>query len=525
MSINLEINKLHFGSDDAELDEKHGFLDKVFLKTSIYHRVKNDRRELVIGRKGSGKSAICLMLKKAFENESLKVILVSPESLSRNKMEQLKNSSINTDEACVYIWRYVILVMIAREILKKIDDSQDIKYNKKNIKSIVKFLLRNEEIEKNFLQKLISKIPILSNLSVKAYGIEGAMTINSSKEQKEIADELEKFQIAIEKTLRELYESRIIVLVDKVDEIWDQSKESEMMIIGLIKTVHTLNLRLQQTQVILFLRSDIYDILKFHDADKLHSLEERLNWKEKDLKELIATRGKVSTGLEIIDIDQVWNTIFEERVKNEFSFEYILQRTMLRPREVIQFCNQALTEAQDNNHDRIYAQDILNAERQYSAWKLKDLASEFIVQYPYLEELFGLFQGFTELFEYEGFAERFSEHRERLNKKFPNLQTVSIDIVLQILYVVGFLGAIINGKKLFVYDDPTIVLSQQESIVIHPSFISALNIQTNRVINYGKDYFENVGGNIVSGNVYNIHQGSDIIANNSTVSIRKEPTK
>ena len=46
-SINM--NLLTFGSDDAEFDEKHGFLDKVFLKTTIYNRAKDAKRELVIG--------------------------------------------------------------------------------------------------------------------------------------------------------------------------------------------------------------------------------------------------------------------------------------------------------------------------------------------------------------------------------------------------------------------------------------------------------------------------------------------
>lgn len=44
-AVNLE--KLNFGSDDAERDAKDGFLSKVFLKTSLYSRVSNGKRELV----------------------------------------------------------------------------------------------------------------------------------------------------------------------------------------------------------------------------------------------------------------------------------------------------------------------------------------------------------------------------------------------------------------------------------------------------------------------------------------------
>ncbi len=499
MSNELKINKLYFGSDDAELDEKRGFLDKVFLKTSIYHRIKGSNRELVIGRKGSGKSAICLMLQKVFKDEGFNVIFLSPESLSKHKIEQLLASSISNDEAYIHIWRYVILIAIGKDILNNIENLQDVDYDKKNIKEIYKFLIKNEEIEKNAIGKFVDRSPILSNFSLKLFGIEGSVTVNQPENQSKFADELEKFQTYIEKALTELYKNQLIVLFDKVDEVWNHSQDSEAMIIGLVRATHDLNLRLRQAQIISFLRSDIYDVLKFHDADKLHSLEERLNWKKEDLKQLIANRGKVSANLEIEDTEQIWNAIFEKRVMNELSFDYLVERTMLRPRELIQFCNQALSEAQDNNHNYIHSEDILNAEKQYAEWKLKDLASEFIVQYPYLDELIGLFQGFKKQFEYEEFIERFRTTKKRLSKKYPDIDIVSSDIMLQILYVIGFLGTAINGEKLFVYNDPTIILSQKESMVIHPSFIAALNLQTNRVVNVHRDYIENVSGRILTG--------------------------
>ena len=74
MTTKMDIAKLTFGNDDAERDAKQGFLSKVFLKTALYNRIKADQSELVIGRKGTGKSATCLILKNAFENEGMKVL-------------------------------------------------------------------------------------------------------------------------------------------------------------------------------------------------------------------------------------------------------------------------------------------------------------------------------------------------------------------------------------------------------------------------------------------------------------------
>jgi len=83
--MSLSLVKLTFGYDDAERDAKQGFLSKVFLKTALYNRIKTDQSELIIGRKGAGKSATCLILKTAFESEGVKVALLTPESLSQKK--------------------------------------------------------------------------------------------------------------------------------------------------------------------------------------------------------------------------------------------------------------------------------------------------------------------------------------------------------------------------------------------------------------------------------------------------------
>lgn len=475
MSAQLNINELTFGSDDAELDEKHGFLSKVFLKTAIYHRVRNSARELIIGRKGAGKSAICLMLKNALESGSVTSILVTPDSLSQHKIEQLKTSSINKDESYVLSWKYMLLVTVAKEVISQVKKTSS-RAGKKNLKAVRKFLVNNDEIDKTFFDNISKKATALSKFSVKAYGIEGAVETRQLEIQNDAANELNDFQNTLIELLTQLNDLQIILLIDKVDDIWNQTEESELMIIGLLKAVHTLNASLQNTHIIVFLRSDIYDILKFNDSDKLHSLEERLDWQDSDLKHLIATRGKVSANLTENNVDNLWDTVFDDQVKDTPSFEYIVKRTLRRPRDLIQFCNNSLTEAQDNNHNKIVADDILNAEKQYSKWKLKDLSSEFAIQYPYLDELLGLFQAFKSEFMREEFNVRYQEAKKRLTK-YEDLQATNSDKMLQILFTIGFLGAQINNSPVFVYDDPLILLPQHKNLLVHPAFHMALGLR------------------------------------------------
>jgi Mg-chelatase subunit ChlD len=368
--------------------------------------------------------------------------------------------------------------------------------------------VNNNEVEKVFVERIVKGASILSKFSIKAYGIEGSAETRQLQVQKDATTELEKFQSTLETVLAGLSQAQIMVLIDKVDDVWNQTEESEMMIVGLIKAVHDLHSTLRQTHFILFLRSDIYDTLKFNDADKLHSLEERLSWRDEELKHLVATRGKVSTGLSTSDTNELWEIIFDKTVNGEPSFNYLLNRTLKRPRELIQFCNNALTEAQDNQNDHITAQDILRAERLYSNWKLKDLASEFTVQYPYLEELLSLFQGFKTEFGFDEFDKRYQETKVKLAN--PDLQTVSTERMLQILFIVGFLGTRVNKKNIFVYDNPLILLPQQEQIIIHPAYHFALGLQwSSSVPTSDGAYIRgdiNISGDIVGGDkVVQVH--------------------
>jgi MoxR-like ATPase len=56
------VRKLYFGRDDAERDMANGLLRAGFLPTRAYEDALSGRKALVIGRKGAGKSAICMQL-------------------------------------------------------------------------------------------------------------------------------------------------------------------------------------------------------------------------------------------------------------------------------------------------------------------------------------------------------------------------------------------------------------------------------------------------------------------------------
>jgi len=391
-----------------------------------------------------------------------------------------------------------------------------------DIKSIRNFLTKQGEVENDFGVNLSGLFRIFSKISVSFAGVGGTAEFSQTKSENDLnlMDALIKFEARLIKILRLLNKTKIVILIDKVDEVWDDTEESKLMISGLLRATHFLNESLPMTKIMVFLRSDIFDTLRFHDIDKLNSLAERLTWSEADLKQLIENRLRISANLNFNRGSQeIWSQVFDKKVRSQDSFKYILSRTLRRPRETIQFCNKALRIAQDAQHQVITEDDILSAEIQYSVEKLRDLSSEFLVQYPYLDGLYGLFQGFKLSFTRNEFEIRYQEAKDRLERLYPKLQFLNIDGVLQTLYGIGFLGAEIDSAYVFFYNMPNLTLPQQEKYVVHPAFHAALGIQQRVValddfqkVTITADFDrKNIAGLINVGNIRQVAFGDDLI--------------
>jgi hypothetical protein len=113
----LSLERLYFGKDDAESDfAKGGLLKQGFMRTRAYDEALNGRKSLIIGRKGSGKSAICLMLRNTLSPDGL-CALITPDEISADEIRRFHLPGIPAEQSKQLIWRYVFIVQIAKFIL------------------------------------------------------------------------------------------------------------------------------------------------------------------------------------------------------------------------------------------------------------------------------------------------------------------------------------------------------------------------------------------------------------------------
>jgi len=517
------IEKLDFGQDSAESEMQS--LHYVFLSLPFYERLKNTKKWLVIGRKGSGKTAAALMLFRQLKTD-YKVTLLTPKSISAAKSVLLDNASLTAEEAALQKWKYVFLLEISRYIVESAYEQLGSNYLSwpESVRKVRAFLVENDKAEANHLDKAIKFVRSINKFAISVLKVEGSIEVEKVSESGQaLSDALDEFETIVQETFNHVSVKNLYFLVDQVDDLWDSTKEGQQLIVGLLRAAKETNDNLSILKIIVFLRSDIFGYLRFHDSDKYRSNMELITWDAQNLKKLIVLRIRKSTDIKG-DVDKLWDSIFPSEIDEVDSFDYLVRHTLMRPRDLIQLCNICRDKARDRNGNSISSKDINESISRYSAWKLEDLTSEYKVQYPFLEQL--LLSVFYYYRKYrltrQEFDELFVLQKADLIKQYGKIYFEPTDVLLQILYLVGFLGVVHNETVLYESQGDKFILPYASLLEIHPAFRKGLNISSQKIMSQEGSYVSNisqssVGGIAISGSV----QG-DIVTGDRNIVIRDD---
>lgn len=413
--------ELLFGTDSAEGDSD---LVSYFIPTGTFRAVENKQKIIVVGRKGSGKSAIF----SCINSEDTRYIKLLPNKYSLDVFQSFlnKNNNANYCNFTVFtaLWKYLIL----KEVSSQIKDNTGSKiYMNKNI--------TQESV--NILDKWVE-----SNIDVGT--IQEFVTDNDKKSKLLLKSE----EIDMERIEDMLNEKSVHILIDDLDLIWDNNKWSLNYIQGLIECAYDLcNKFSKKIFVTLFIREDIFSIIEtnFHRIDNIRNQIETISWTPRLLKQLVAKRIQTYFKLTPQSFKKdYWYYTMPDKVNNVDSFNYMVERTQLRPRELVQFCSKSYEISTRYKKKKIETRDIIEGESIYSDWKLKDLCSEYATQYEGLINLLRAFSGNGFEFKKEDIA-TIIEKKSAVGDVYMIVdgekKPITVDNTLRFLYDCGFIRA------------------------------------------------------------------------------------
>jgi hypothetical protein len=487
--VHQPVRDLFFGRDDAEHDFADGLLRQGFQRTLAYEAALHGRKSLVIGRKGSGKSAICAQLAHGglYPGPTAEIM---PDSAAGDEIRRFDLQGITSDTAKSLIWRYLFAVQVARYVV----DHARARHNRSlrqpaPVRALREFLRTNgEEHEARLTERLRRGTSRLQSatLSLKMFGIEASVetgdgTAGLGSEGARAMRQLDALEAGVRAAQRVLDcatdgHPPLLILVDQLELVWEADPDSHALVTGLLlASKHLARTYGTSARCVLFIRSDIYDTLNFADGDKFRSEEMQITWTPEALRDLALARASVSLRRQLTH-EQLWGDVFPSSVCGEPTADYLERHCLPRPRDAIQFLTLCRDVAWERGHGTVRESDVVAATKRFSQWKLEDLAREYNVGFPFLRQVFALFENSDPRVSREEFGERFSAiHTDLREVHSAYTEHLTAQAMVAALFAVGFLGVRRGDSVAYAGSTSLPVQLYEDDLYVHPCFRQALN--------------------------------------------------
>jgi hypothetical protein len=418
------------GGEQAEADP---LLEIAFIESGDYQvvRSRKDPRCFVIGRTGAGKSAT---LQHLSEDDAGHVIRINPEDLSLPYITDLQviryldSLDVNLDLFWIALWKHVLLVEIIRHrySVNSPAAKQTFMANLRERiakdpgkKAALEYL---DEFDGRFWCETDERVREITDKFAKSIRAEGGVefapamaraTLGASAATETSietrAEQVERFQRIVNSTqlaklnkMISVLDEDILddqhftyVLIDDLDRDWVDVRLAKDLIRCLFRTVLDLK-RVDNLKVVVALRTNIFQELDFGrksggQEEKFRSLVLEMRWTANDLEQLLDERVRSSGSRVDFAVTGVADLLPHANKTRGNPLSYLLERTLLRPRDAIAFMNECLSEGIGKT--RLTWDDIHVAEEKYSAKRLLALRDEWKPTYPGIDRLFDVLKG------------------------------------------------------------------------------------------------------------------------------------
>ena len=528
------------GGEQAEADP---LASDAFVETGLYEVLasRKDSRSFLVGRTGSGKSAALQHLEEVHEN---RVIRISPEDLSlpyitdMQVIRYMDSLDVKLDLFWIALWKHVLLVEIIRHRYSV--NSPEAK--QRFLSSLREKLVRQpgkqaaldylEEFEGKFWCDADERVREITDRFTERLGADGAIGASStfvgaklggnlSSEQSierrsEIADRYQR--IVNETQLAKLNQMLVVlneeilddahftyIVIDDLDRDWVDERLSNDLIRCLFRTVLDMQ-RVKNLKIVVALRTNIFQELDFGASggqeEKFRALVLEMRWTPALLEEVLNHRVRVAARETTLEATSMRDLIPHTNNTRGNPMQYILDRTLLRPRDAIAYANQCFAVAAGKT--RLMWEDIQNAERQYSSNRLLALRDEWKPTYPGIDRVVQRFHGAPARMQKDDFQKRLEEIMLlTADSSFPGTQWLAelshsmwdgdaeskswfelYQPLASLLYSIGLIGCATSGSSapVFYTTDPLLAessasLERCHYFHVHRMFHKALDVQ------------------------------------------------
>ena len=441
--------------------------------------ISGGKTAFVIGRKGSGKSAIAQHFYEMRRGDVFTEKL-SFKNFPFNILYSLENQRAYTSpNQYISIWKYLIYSTICRQMASNENIYSDVrdKLNK---------LYGDSPSER--LDALIGK------WTTKSFGAE-VLGVGFNYEREKEIEGLPWISImgVLQKIILEYCDgAKYYIIFDELDEDYknftseEEGEKYRSMLISLFKAVQDIRGIFdscgKQIFPVVFLRSDIYAQLKDSDKNKWRENIIDLEWNSEKIKQMLAHRLSVAYGITSESFDIVWRKLFsfdKVRMGNNQSREmdiyaYIERSTEMRPRDFIQYIKECVALAKERSEAPISAQTVKDADDNFSVYLKNETIDEVFAILPEIDDILGLLSTIRkQRFHFADFEREYNILVQ--NERVP---ARNVRHILLTLFEAGVIGnqPSMKGQSIFSFSKKMPRFNFNEKMIVHRGLYKALQI-------------------------------------------------
>ncbi|BBQ03515.1 hypothetical protein BSFA1_86430 (plasmid) [Burkholderia sp. SFA1] len=463
------------GDVRAENDQR--MLDAAFFEWQDYKILfEADDRFVVVGRRGTGKSALTYRLEKDWREKKYFVLVVAPEEEDvfglRSVAARFGTTVTRVRAAIKTAWRYAMAMEIALQLhsyyktQKALSDSSLLlpmfKWQKSGssivarLKAALRECLRPNESADDAVSELASRLNVNAIVS------------------------------EVDQVLTRL-DRKVMVIVDRLDEGYESDDVGIGIVDGIIYGADDLRNRTDNMKSVLFLRDNIFRAIQVADQDFTRNVEGsvlRLHWDTQELFYLVCKRLRVAFSLDIESDIKLWNNVTSNELHGREGFRRCLNLTLYRPRDLISLLNTAFHNARKQNRQTLIPEDLHVSATHISTLRYDDLRKEYSSVFPGIGDVtkaVGLYGPRLTLEEGVAALDALTA-REDLDRSTDQHMKIlgGSEEVLKTLYGIGFIGVEDDGtgNYLFSHDGkkPERLFEPRAGLLVHPCYWNALGI-------------------------------------------------
>lgn len=457
--------------------ENDSLLESSFLETSDYKALlESNDRAIVVGRRGTGKSALVHMLSKHWYDKPKTIVYkISPEEEQiiglRDIFDLFGDKYLHIKSGTKLAWRYAIYMEIITVMVNhyKVKSFLD-------VRSVKEHIAGWGPLRQGIASKIRKKLKSVINIE--------------STPATRIAELSEYFEFdLLEEVIHEaICKSgyQFVIFADKLDEGYTPDDLGVAIVDGFVQSVIDIKAKFNEKVIAFaFIRDNIYRAISSLDPDFTRNIEGqtiRLHWDEYNLFNLVCNRLRSAYGSTIENNTRVWNYYTAREMQGKEGFKLALKLTLYRPRDIIVLLNNAFLRANGRDRLQIIPEDIDVTAKSISTNRLNDLLKEYENVFPALDEFVNEFSGKPTQFKVSSAKDIIAKVMAKPSLEKRKVQDLAFidnsNQVLLRLYSVGFVGMYNDKSSSFVFchdgREPDRNFDDNSTILVHPCYWLAL---------------------------------------------------